>query len=42
LFGSHARDEQTPQNDVDLFVTFSQPVGFAFMHLADRLEGIDR
>lgn len=38
LFGSYARDEQTPQSDVDLLVTFSKPVGFAFMHLADRLE----
>lgn len=38
LFGSYARDEQTPQSDVDLLVTFSRPVGFGFMHLADRLE----
>jgi len=35
LFGSYARDEQTPQSDVDLLVTFSRPMGFGFMHLAD-------
>lgn len=40
LFGSYARDEQTPQSDVDLLVTFSRPVGFGFMHLADRLEAL--
>lgn len=38
LFGSFARDEQTPESDVDLVVTFSRPVGFAFVHLAERLE----
>ncbi len=38
LFGSCARDGQTPQIDVDVLVTFSQPVGFGFMHLAHRLE----
>lgn len=40
LFGSYARDEQTPQSDIDLLVTFSRPVGFGFMHLADRLEAL--
>ena len=40
LFGSYARDEQTPQSDVDLLVTFSRPMGFGFMHLADRLEAL--
>jgi len=40
LFCSYARDEQTPQSDVDLLVTFSRPVGFGFMHLADRLEAL--
>lgn len=38
LFGSFARDEQTTDSDVDLIVGFSAPVGFAFLHLADRLE----
>lgn len=40
LFGSYARDEQTPQSDIYLLVTFSRPVGFGFMHLADRLEAL--
>lgn len=40
LFGSYARDEQTPQSDVDLLVSFSRPVGFGFMYLADRLEAL--
>jgi predicted nucleotidyltransferase len=38
LFGSFAREEQTPASDVDLLVSFSEPVGFAFIHLADHLE----
>jgi predicted nucleotidyltransferase len=38
LFGSFARDEQTLSSDVDLLVSFSEPVGFGFIHLADRLE----
>lgn len=38
LFGSFAREEQTPASDVDLLVSFSEPVGFAFIHLADQLE----
>ena len=40
LFGSFARDEQTANSDVDLIVAFSAPVGFAFLHLADRLEDL--
>jgi predicted nucleotidyltransferase len=38
LFGSFAREEQIPASDVDLLVSFSEPVGFAFIHLADHLE----
>ena len=40
IFGSYARDEQTPQSDVDLLVTFRRPVGFGFIHLAERLEAL--
>jgi predicted nucleotidyltransferase len=40
IFGSYARNEQTPQSDVDLLVTFSKPVGFGFIHLAERLEAL--
>lgn len=28
LFGSFARDEPTPESDIDLMVEFDQPVGF--------------
>lgn len=40
LFGSYAHGEQTPESDVDLLVSFSQPVGFGFIHLAERLEAL--
>ena len=40
LFGTFARDEQTSASDVDLLVNFSEPVGFAFIHLGDRLEDL--
>jgi len=43
LFGSFARDEPTPTSDVDLLVSFAEPIGFGFMHLGNRLEDlIDR
>jgi hypothetical protein len=38
LFGSYARDEATPQSDVDLLVDFTHPPTFArFMDLEDYL-----
>jgi len=40
LFGSFAREEQTPASDVDLLVSFAEPIGFGFMHLGDRLEDL--
>jgi predicted nucleotidyltransferase len=36
IFGSYARGEQKETSDVD--VEFEEPVGFAFIHLADSLE----
>lgn len=38
LFGSYARDEQTPESDIDVLVEFSEPVGFEFIDLIDDLE----
>jgi len=38
LFGSFATDEATASSDVDLLASFSEPIGFGFIHLADRLE----
>lgn len=40
LFGSYARDEATPDSDIDVLVEFSQPVGFQFFDLAQELEGL--
>ena len=40
LFASFAREEQTPASDVDLLVSFAEPIGFGFMHLGDRLEDL--
>jgi predicted nucleotidyltransferase len=38
IFGSYARGDQDEQSDLDVIVEFAQPVGFEFIHLADRLE----
>jgi predicted nucleotidyltransferase len=38
IFGSAARNELTPQSDVDIIVDFDQPVGIAFIDLANYLE----
>lgn len=40
LFGSFARDEATACSDVDLLACLIEPIGFAFIHLADRLEAL--
>jgi predicted nucleotidyltransferase len=41
LFGSVAREEENDKSDVDLLVTFGQPVGlFSFLELKDHLEGV--
>ena len=39
LFGSYSRNEANPyKSDVDVMVDFSQPIGLAFVDLADELE----
>lgn len=38
LFGSFSRGEATEESDIDLVVTLSRPLGFAFFELADYLE----
>ena len=44
LFGSFSREAQTPASDpasdMDLLVSFAEPIGFGFMHLGDRLEDL--
>ena len=38
LFGSFARGEAGEDSDVDIVVSLSKPLGFAFIQLADYLE----
>jgi uncharacterized protein len=40
LFGSFARDEQTPESDVDIMVELDKPVGIEFVDLLIDLESI--
>ena len=40
LFGSYAREEQTPDSDIDFLVEFSEPVGIEFVDLVIYLESI--
>jgi len=40
LFGSFARDEAEESSDIDIAVSLSKPLGFAFFQLADYLENI--
>lgn len=38
LFGSVAREEDEPTSDVDVLVSFTQPVGVEFLELGHHLE----
>lgn len=38
LFGSYAREDASEDSDIDLVVSLSKPLGFAFIELADYLE----
>ncbi len=38
LFGSFARDKSSENSDIDLVVSLTKPLGFAFIELADYLE----
>lgn len=38
VFGSFARNEQTPLSDIDILVEFNGPIGSKFIDLADELE----
>jgi predicted nucleotidyltransferase len=40
LFGSYAREEQSPLSDVDILVQVGRPIGFRFFELWDYLEEI--
>ncbi|HLD21692.1 MAG TPA: nucleotidyltransferase family protein, partial [Patescibacteria group bacterium] len=38
LFGSFARQEETPTSDIDLLVEFSEPIGLKFVEMKHYLE----
>jgi predicted nucleotidyltransferase len=40
LFGSHAREEQTEDSDIDILVEFEKNTGIRFIDLAEELEAI--
>jgi predicted nucleotidyltransferase len=40
IFGSYTRGVQSNESDIDILVSFKEPVGFLFIHLADYLEEI--
>ncbi len=41
IFGSYSRNEEIAgKSDLDIMVDFSQPIGLAFVDLADELEGL--
>jgi len=38
IFGSFARDEATPDSDIDIMVEFDRPVGWEIVDLKEELE----
>lgn len=38
LFGSYAKEIETEQSDIDVFVEFDRPIGLKFMEFGDCLE----
>jgi predicted nucleotidyltransferase len=38
IFGSHARNEQAEDSDLDILVEFDEKIGLQFIDLADELE----
>ena len=40
IFGSYAKGQFTDNSDVDILVSFNEPVGFEFIELKDYLEGL--
>jgi predicted nucleotidyltransferase len=40
VFGSYARNQQSPESDVDILVEFNKPIGAEFIDLAEELEKI--
>ncbi len=40
IFGSYAKDQGTMESDIDILVTFSEPIGLEFIELKEYLEFI--
>jgi predicted nucleotidyltransferase len=40
LFGSYVRGDQNTDSDLDIMITFREPVGFLFIELCDYLEDL--
>lgn len=38
LFGSYARNEQTPESDIDILIEVDPKIGLGFVKLAEQLE----
>lgn len=40
IFGSYARNQATPESDIDLLVEFFEPIGWEFVDLQHYLEDV--
>ena len=40
LFGSYVRGDQNADSDLDIMITFREPVGFLFIELCDYFEDL--
>jgi predicted nucleotidyltransferase len=42
IFGSYARNQETDESDIDILVSFHEPVGWEFVDLKEYLENLLR
>ncbi len=40
IFGSFAKEQQTPESDIDIVVEFIKPLGFDFVEFGEYLENL--
>ncbi|MBS3901942.1 MAG: nucleotidyltransferase family protein [Dethiobacter sp.] len=40
IFGSYARNQETDKSDIDILVSFREPVGWEFVDLKEYLENL--
>lgn len=40
IFGSYARNQETDESDIDILVSFREPVGWEFIDLKEYLENL--